>query len=151
MEYPSCWQDWQWWCYQGGRLWAGWGHIQFRVLQTGQVWGQCQAAFQVDGFGELAGGNVFTEEWCGVPLLAIHKIKLLVSMISYVSPIVAVVFWCNLLGGILCWQDSLWWSGPTHNDPTTGEWKKARQTLKYSLLRGNVSYPCNTSLIIASS
>ena len=49
-----------------------------------------------------------------------------------------------MLGGILCWQDSLWWSGPTHNDPTTGEWKKTRQTLKYSLLRGNVSYRINT-------
>ena len=56
------------------------------------------------------------------------------------SLIVAVVFWCDMLGGILCWQDSLWWSGPTHNDPTTGEWKKTRQTLKCSLLRGNVSY-----------
>ena len=56
------------------------------------------------------------------------------------SLIVAVVFWCDMLGGILCWQDSLWWSGPTHNDPTAGEWKKTRQTLKYSLLRGNVSY-----------
>ena len=62
----SHWQDWQWWCNQGCRLWAGWGHIQFRVLQTGQVWGQCQAAFQVDGSRELAGGSVFTEEWCGM-------------------------------------------------------------------------------------
>ena len=35
------------------------------------------------------------------------------------SLIVAVVFWCDMLGGILCWQDSLWWSGPTHNDPTS--------------------------------
>ena len=32
--YPSCWQDWRWWCHQGGRLWARWGHIQIRVLQT---------------------------------------------------------------------------------------------------------------------
>ena len=62
----SCWQDWWWLCYQGGRLWSGWGHIQFRVLQTGQVWRQCQAAFQVDGSGELAGRSVFREEWCGM-------------------------------------------------------------------------------------
>ena len=45
-----------------------------------------------------------------------------------------------MLGGILCWQDSLWWSGPTHYGPTTGEWEKTQQTLKYSLLRGSVSY-----------
>ena len=62
---------------------------------------------------------------------------------DFLSLIVTVVFWCDMLGSILCWQDSLWWSGPTHNDPTTGEWKKTRQTLKCSLLRGNVSYTFN--------
>ena len=51
-----------------------------------------------------------------------------------------VVLWCDMLGDFHSWQDPLCWSGPSHTLPVAGEWKKARETLKCSLLRRNVSY-----------
>ena len=44
-----------------------------------------------------------------------------------------------MLGGFYSWQDPLCWSGPSLTRPVAGGWKKAREAIKCSLLRGNVS------------
>jgi len=44
-----------------------------------------------------------------------------------------------MLGGFHSWQNPLCWSGPSHTHSVAGGWKKTWETIKCSLLRGNVS------------
>ena len=60
-----------------------------------------------------------------------------------------VVIWSNNVGDILCWQNSIPWSGPIHLDKVSGWWRKTWQACQCCMLSGNASANSNTSVSTA--
>ena len=61
--------------------------------------------------------------------------------------ITLVVIWCNLLGDLCWWEDSICWCRPSLTGRATGEWKETGQTKKCCLLCCYVSYQASYSVM----
>ena len=93
-------QDWLWWCDQGGRLWPLWRYLLQTLLPTGTWRYSSTAAHQMDGTRESTGWYFLWKNWCS---------ELTVSML---------VLHCSYIEQTF----TLWLSGPPHSSsPPTSQ------------------------------
>ena len=86
---------------------------------------------------ESLNDGIFTEKTDVVGIYN-YKMSVLIILSNNKLLAIAVVIWSDLLGGVLTWQVSLPWKGPSFSHPLSGERGEARETFEYCLLTKNV-------------
>ena len=82
-------QDWLWWCDQGGRLWPLRRYLLQTLLPTGTWRYSSTATHQMDGTKESTGWYLLWKNWCS-ELTLVHRVNIYYNDLSPSFPVLHI-------------------------------------------------------------